>query len=73
VTHLPAVAAQGEAHVEVEKVEADGRTVTRARVLAPAERVDAIARLVGGAEPGSKARAAAADLLRRAAAGAEEA
>jgi len=73
VTHLPAVAAQGEAHVEVDKVEADGRTVTRARVLAPAERVDAIARLVGGAEPGPKARAAAADLLRRAAAGAEEA
>ena len=73
VTHLPAVAAQGAAHVLVEKVEEGGRTVTRARELSPAERVEAIARLVGGAEPGPKARAAAADLLRRAAAGDEEA
>ncbi|NMC69688.1 MAG: DNA repair protein RecN, partial [Myxococcales bacterium] len=73
VTHLPAVAAQGAAHVLVEKVEEGGRTVTRARALSPAERVEAIARLVGGAEPGPKARAAAADLLRRAAAGDEEA
>jgi DNA repair protein RecN (Recombination protein N) len=68
VTHLPAVAAQGEAHVLVDKEEEGGRTVTRARLLAPAERVEAIARLLGGAEPGPKARAAAADLLRRAAA-----
>ncbi|MBI5488211.1 MAG: DNA repair protein RecN [Deltaproteobacteria bacterium] len=68
VTHLPAVAAQGEAHFEVEKREEDGRTVTSARALGAAERVEAIARLLGGAEPGPKARAAAADLVRRAAA-----
>jgi DNA repair protein RecN (Recombination protein N) len=66
VTHLPAVAAQGAAHVEVAKREEGGRTVTTARVLAQGERVEAIARLLGGAEPGPKARAAAADLLRRA-------
>ncbi|MBI5500984.1 MAG: DNA repair protein RecN [Deltaproteobacteria bacterium] len=66
VTHLPAVAAQGEAHFEVEKREEDGRTVTSARALGAAERVEAIARLLGGAEPGPKARAAAAELLRRA-------
>jgi DNA repair protein RecN (Recombination protein N) len=72
VTHLPAVAAQGTSHVLVEKAEADGRTVTRARELTATERVEAIARLLGGAEPGPKARAAAADLLRRAAAGSEE-
>ena len=73
VTHLPAVAAQGEAHVLVEKEEEDGRTVTRARALSGEERVEAIARLVGGAEPGPKARAAAADLLRRAVSEAKEA
>lgn len=73
VTHLPAVAAQGTAHVLVEKAEADGRTVTRAHELSAPERVEAIARLLGGAEPGAKARAAAADLLRRAAADGEEA
>jgi len=47
--------------------------VTRAHALSAEERVEAIARLVGGAEPGPKARAAAADLLRRAAAEAKEA
>ena len=66
VTHLPAVAAQGDHHLEVEKVEDAGRTITRARTLDHDGRIDAIARLVGGIEAGAKARAAAADLLRRA-------
>jgi DNA repair protein RecN (Recombination protein N) len=66
VTHLPAVASLPGGHVEVEKAEEGGRTVTRARPLDGRARVEAVARLLGGSDPGPKARAAAADLLRRA-------
>lgn len=71
VTHLPAVAARGDHHIWVEKSEEGGRTITRARTLDRAERIDAIARLLGGAEAGARARAAAAELLGRARAEAE--
>jgi len=67
VTHLPQVAAQGHNHVRVSKL-TDGRT-TRITVapLGPEERVEEIARMLGGVEVTAKARDHAREMLRRAA------
>ena len=67
VTHLPQVAAQGHNHLRVSKL-TDGRT-TRITVapLGPEERVEEIARMLGGVEVTAKARDHAREMLRRAA------
>jgi DNA repair protein RecN (Recombination protein N) len=66
VTHLPQVASQGHQHLRVTKV-SEGRT-TRVEVaeLSPAERVDELARMLGGVEVTAKARAHAGEMLRAA-------
>ena len=48
VTHLQQIAAMASSHFLVEKREADGRTLTSVRKLSATERVDEIARLIGG-------------------------
>src|SRR5262245_66254689 len=48
VTHLPLIAAYAEHHVGVAKREVDGRTVSTARVLAAAERVAELGRMMAG-------------------------
>jgi DNA repair protein RecN (Recombination protein N) len=48
VTHLPQVASGAQTHVLVEKSIQGGRTMTRARRLAPKERVREIARMLAG-------------------------
>ena len=48
VTHLPQVAAMADAQWQVSKAAADGVTLSRIRVLKPAERVEEIARMLGG-------------------------
>jgi len=48
VTHLPQVAAMADAQWQVSKATADGTTLSRIRVLKPAERVEEIARMLGG-------------------------
>ena len=48
VTHLAQVAAFADRHVRVDKVERDGRTVTRVEVLAGAERLRELARMLAG-------------------------
>lgn len=48
VTHLPQVAAYADHHCVVSKRESDGRTLTEVHVLDEAERVDELARMVGG-------------------------
>jgi DNA repair protein RecN (Recombination protein N) len=67
VTHLPQVASQGHQHLRVTKL-SDGRT-TRVNVaeLAADERVDELARMLGGVEVSAKARAHAGEMLRAAA------
>jgi DNA repair protein RecN (Recombination protein N) len=67
VTHLPQVASQGHQHLRVTKV-SDGRT-TRVNVaeLSPDERIDELARMLGGVEVTAKARAHAGEMLRAAA------
>ncbi|MCC3750242.1 MAG: DNA repair protein RecN [Halorhodospira halophila] len=65
VTHLPQVAAQGGAHFRVSKSEGDGRTRTEVDPLAEAERIEEIARMLGGLEITDHERAAAQRMLAR--------
>jgi DNA repair protein RecN (Recombination protein N) len=48
VTHLPQVAAMADTQWQVSKAAADGVTLSHIRVLEPAERVEEIARMLGG-------------------------
>jgi len=63
VTHLPQVAAQGHQHLRVAKL-SDGRsTRTSVTRLNPEERVDELARMLGGVEITPRARAHAQEML----------
>ena len=63
VTHLPQVAAQGHQHLRVAKL-SDGRsTRTSVARLSPEERVDELARMLGGVEITPRARAHANEML----------
>jgi DNA repair protein RecN (Recombination protein N) len=67
VTHLPQVASQGHGHLRVHKI-TDGRTTrTAAAALAGAERVEELARMLGGIEITGRAREHAREMLRLAA------
>jgi DNA repair protein RecN (Recombination protein N) len=64
VTHLPQVASQASHHFQVSKgTVADGRTVSRIAALAAAERVEEIARMLGGLEITATTRKHARELL----------
>ncbi len=63
VTHLPQVAAQGHAHWRVRKASDEGVTMSAVERLDEAGRVEELARLLGGANVGDAARAAARSLL----------
>jgi DNA repair protein RecN (Recombination protein N) len=65
ITHLPQIAALGDAHFVVDKSESAGRTHARVRRLSPSERIEEIARMIGGIKIGAAARHAAAELLAR--------
>ncbi|HET9468961.1 MAG TPA: DNA repair protein RecN [Vicinamibacterales bacterium] len=63
ITHLPQIAAAGHVHFHISKSVANGRTHTRVVRLSQAERVEELARMIGGAAPNEGARAAARELL----------
>ena len=48
ITHLPQVAVFGQTHLAVSKSVRDGRTVTEVRTLEAKDRVDEVARMLGG-------------------------
>ena len=48
ITHLPQIAAQGATHFAVNKMESNGRTIVDVRKLKADERINDIARLLGG-------------------------
>ncbi|MDO4329239.1 MAG: DNA repair protein RecN [Lachnospiraceae bacterium] len=50
ITHLPQIASMADYHFEIVKFVRDGKTVTSIRRLKPAETIDELARLLGGAE-----------------------
>jgi len=63
VTHLPQVASQGDTQLKVSKL-SDGKTTrTQIKALTPDERVEEIARMLGGAKITDATRAHAAEML----------
>lgn len=63
ITHLPQIAAKGDAHYFVYKNEATERTTTGIKKLMPAERVKVIAEMLSGKDPGASALKNAQELL----------
>lgn len=63
ITHLPQVAAKGNAHYLVSKSEKDGKTVSTISMLSPEQRVEEIARMLSGTEITPAAIANAKELL----------
>ena len=66
VTHLPQVAAQGHAHYRVSKAASEGVTQSAVQQLDARQRQEELARMLGGVEVSTEARAAAKRLLRNA-------
>jgi DNA repair protein RecN (Recombination protein N) len=66
VTHLPQVAAQGHRHYRVSKSESAGLTQSAVQPLDEGQRQEELARMLGGVQVSSEARAAARRLLRNA-------
>ncbi|SMN13302.1 DNA repair protein RecN [Bathymodiolus heckerae thiotrophic gill symbiont] len=63
ITHLAQVAAFGHQHLRVQKSQSQDGTQTIVTQLSSDERVDEIARILGGATITSKARTAAAEMI----------
>ena len=64
ITHLPQIAKFGHNHFSITKQVADGRTQTRIRPLNRAERIEEIARMLGGVEITPTTRAHAEEMLK---------
>ncbi len=75
VTHLPTVAACGDQHLRVGKSVRDGRTTLMVQAVTGEERIDELARLLGGTDAGDtdRQRDYARELLRHRGARAESA
>ena len=63
ITHLPQVARHAVTHLQITKREVDGETEVEVRRLTDAERIDELARMLGGTKHGKAARRHAAALL----------
>ncbi|HVC00596.1 MAG TPA: DNA repair protein RecN [Steroidobacteraceae bacterium] len=68
VTHLPQVASLADAQLRVTKTTEGGGTRTRIEPLGAAERIEEIARMLGGIDVSDQARAHAREMLQRGAA-----
>ena len=63
ITHLPQIAVYGDAHYHVHKEVVDGRTRSAIRRLRDEERLEEIARMLGGVKITRRTRDAAAEML----------
>ena len=63
ITHLPQIAAQGDSHYSVSKIEDEGRTSVSVHKLTNDERIIDIAKLLGGEQVTPQAIANARELL----------
>jgi DNA repair protein RecN (Recombination protein N) len=63
ITHLPQIAAKGDAHFLVFKDTASKKATTGIRELSEAERIEEIAKMIGGATPSALAKENARELL----------
>jgi DNA repair protein RecN (Recombination protein N) len=59
ITHLAPVAAHADAHYVAAKQLRSGRTISEIRLLAPEERVEELARMLGGATTAARKHAEA--------------
>lgn len=66
ITHLPQVASYAHRHLVVTKTSVDGDTTTALRPLSATERIEEIARMLGGARVTAKTSAHARELLAQA-------
>jgi DNA repair protein RecN (Recombination protein N) len=67
VTHQPQVAALGHHHFQVSKETRAGNTTTGIRPLSAKERIDEIARMLGGIDITPQTRSHAKEMLERSA------
>lgn len=65
ISHLPQIAARGEKHFLVYKDSSSQKTITEIKPLGTDERVEEIAKMIGGAKPSNLARENARELLQR--------
>jgi DNA repair protein RecN (Recombination protein N) len=65
ITHLPQIAAMGDAHLHVEKRIEGDRTYSEVVTLEANDRVEELARMVGGATVTETTRALAREMLAR--------
>lgn len=65
ITHLPQIAAYAQTHFLVEKGVKNGRTITSIRLLSAEERVQEIARMLGGKSPSRQTLALARELAEK--------
>ena len=63
ITHLPQIAATGNSHFLVYKDNSSKKTVSEIKQLSANERIDEIAKMIGGAKPSVTARANAKELI----------
>lgn len=63
ITHQPQVAGKGTRHFYVFKQDVNGKIATQIRILTDTERVDAIARMIGGDTPSEAAISNAKELI----------
>jgi DNA repair protein RecN (Recombination protein N) len=64
ITHLAQVASQATHHFQVSKTQKNGVTLSQIQVLTPAERIEEIARMMGGLEITDTTRQHAKEMLR---------
>jgi DNA repair protein RecN (Recombination protein N) len=64
ITHLPQVAAQAAQHLQVSKTQANGATLSHIQVLSQTERVEEIARMLGGIQITETTRQHAKEMLK---------
>jgi len=63
ISHLPQIAAKGDAHYFVYKDNTSSKTISAIRVLSAQDRVEEIAKMIGGAKPSKVALENAQELL----------
>ncbi len=63
ITHLPQIASRSDHHYMVEKLLVDGRTQSTIRPLDEQERIEEVARMLGGARVTSTTREAAREMI----------
>jgi DNA repair protein RecN (Recombination protein N) len=63
ISHLPQIAAKGDQHFLVYKDSSQKKTTSEIKVLSNDERIEEIAKMIGGAKPSNLARANAKELM----------